>query len=154
MNISDIVAGRVLIIGVGNRQRGDDGIGPFLIEKLKDAGFSNVLDAGTVPENYTKSVIEYFPDTVILIDALSFGGNPGDYKIITATSFDEFGFSTHTASLKLFVTYISQFISVNFFLLGIQPATIDFKDSLSPELEQTLNQLVEAFTTLFRNTIQ
>lgn len=144
----------MLIVGIGNRQRGDDGIGPVLIDRLKKAGFSNILDAGIVPENYTKIIIEYSPDTVILIDALSFGGRPGEYKIINVATCDEFGFSTHNASLKLFVTYISQLISVNFFLLGIQPATIDFKESLSPELEQTVNQLVDLFTILFKHTIK
>lgn len=152
MNLEDLVTGRALIIGIGNRQRGDDGVGPVLVDRLKKEGFQNVLDAGSVPENYTKFIIEYSPDTIILIDALAFGGKPGEFKVITTHTLDEFGFSTHNASLKLLITYISQFISVNFFLLGIQPATIDFKDSLSQELEQTINQLVDKFTFLFKRT--
>lgn len=142
LNLDEIAVGRVLIIGIGNRQRGDDGVGPVLIDKLSSAGFTNILDVGTVPENYTKFIIQYCPDTIILVDALSFGGLPGNWKIFTPDECNEYGFSTHNASLDLFASYIRRYIPVKIFLLGIQPATIEFKVGLSPELEQSVCQLV------------
>ena len=32
MNLDEIAVGRVLIVGIGNRQRGDDGVGPVFID--------------------------------------------------------------------------------------------------------------------------
>lgn len=142
MNLDEIAVGRVLIVGIGNRQRGDDGVGPVFIDKLSSAGFTNILDVGTVPENYTKYIIQYRPDTIILVDALSFGGKPGSWKIFTPEECDEYGFSTHNASINLFASYIRQYIPAKIFLLGIQPATIEFKAGLSPELEQSVCRLV------------
>lgn len=150
MNLEDIIKGRVLIVGIGNRQRSDDGIGPVLIDELKKAGFLNTLDAGTVPENYTKNVIEFAPDTIILIDALSFGGKPGEFRIISPEQFDEFGFSTHNSSLKLFSIYVTQSIATKIYLLGIQPASIALREALSPELKQTLSQLTQAFVAALK----
>ena len=146
MNLDEIAVGRVLIVGIGNRQRGDDGVGPVLIDKLSSAGFTNILDVGTVPENYTKFIIQYCPDTIILADALSFGGRPGDWKIFTPDECNEYGFSTHNASLSLFASYIQQNIPARIFILGIQPATTEFQAGLSPELEQTVCQLVDELT--------
>jgi len=148
MNLDEIAVGRVLIIGAGNRQRRDDGIGPVLIDKLSSAGFTNILDVGTVPENYTKFIIQYLPDTIILVDALSFGGQPGDWKIFTPDECDEYGFSTHNASLSLFASYIQQNIPARIFILGIQPATTEFQAGLSPELEQTVYKLVSTLSLL------
>jgi len=149
MNLYEIVDGRVLFIGIGNRQRGDDGVGPVFIDKLSSAGLTNVLDVGTVPENYTKYIIKYRPDTIILIDALSFGGKPGSWKIFTPEECNEYGFSTHNASLNLFASYIRQYIPAKIFLLGIQPATTEFNVGLSPELEQSVCRLVDKLVVLF-----
>ena len=148
MNLDKIAVGRVLIVGIGNRQHADDGVGPVLIDKLSSAGFTNILDVGTVPENYTKFIIQCLPDTIILVDALSFGGQPGDWKIFTPDECNEYGFSTHNASLSLFASYIRQNIPAKIFILGIQPATTDFKVGLSPELEQTVCKLVNALSIL------
>ena len=146
MNLDEIAVGRVLFIGVGNRQRGDDGVGPVLVEKLSSAGFTNILDVGTVPENYTKFIIQYRPDTIIIIDALSFEGEPGSWKIFTPDECSEYGFSTHNASLNLFASYICQHIPAKIFLLGIQPATTELKEGLSTELEQSVCRLVNILT--------
>jgi len=146
LNLDEIAVGRVLIIGIGNRQRGDDGVGPVLIDKLSSAGFTNILDVGTVPENYTKFIIQYHPDTIILVDALSFGGQPGNWKIFTPDQCSEYGFSTHNASLNLFASYIRRFIPAKIFLLGIQPAKTGFEVGLSPELEQSVAQLLNEIT--------
>jgi len=147
MNLDEIAVGRMLIIGIGNRQRGDDGVGPVLIDRLSSAGFTNILDVGTVPENYTKYIIQYRPDVIILVDALSFGSQPGRWKIFSPDECDEYGFSTHNASLSLFVFYIHQYIPAKIFLLGIQPATTEFKFGLSPELERSVCQLVDKLAT-------
>jgi len=152
MNLDEIAVGRVLIVGIGNRQRGDDGVGPVLIDKLSSAGFTNILDVGTVPENYTKFIIQYCPDTVILVDALSFGGRPGNWRIFTPDECNEYGFSTHNASLNVFASYIRQYIPAKIFLLGIQPATIAFQEGLSPELEKSVCQLVNELTLCLYQT--
>jgi len=143
MSLDRIDVGRVLIIGVGNRQRGDDGVGPVLIDRLSSAGFTNILDAGTVPENYTKYIVQYCSDTIIIVDALSFGRQPGEWKIFTPDECNEYGFSTHNASLSLFASYIRQNIHAKIFIIGIQPATTEFHIGLSLELEQSVRQLVK-----------
>jgi len=150
VNLKDFAVGRVLIIGVGNRERGDDGVGPLVIDALSAEGFTNVLDVGTVPENYTGTVIRYKPDTVLIIDALSFGGEPGNWKLITPEECTEFGFSTHTASLSLFASYIKQWIPVTIYVLGVQPKLVDFQADVSPDIKKSVSLLMNALKEIKR----
>lgn len=45
----------VLLLGVGNRQRQDDGVGSYLVRRLQKKIRIPSLDAGDVPENYIKN---------------------------------------------------------------------------------------------------
>jgi len=46
-----------LILCIGNREGGDDGIGPYIADKMKDNSYScMVLDCGITLENYTAVV--------------------------------------------------------------------------------------------------
>ena len=45
-----------LIMCIGNRNGGDDAIGPYVADKLEKYDDLIVLDCETVPENYTSIV--------------------------------------------------------------------------------------------------
>jgi len=154
VDIKHIANGRVLFIGVGNPDRGDDGVGPFVINELLSAGFTNALDVGTVPENFTGKIIQYQPDTVIIIDAVSFGGTPGSWKLFSPEDCSDIGFSTHTASLQLFASYLKQRIPVTVYLLGVQPETIQFQTGLSPQVEKSLYMVVSVIKEIQSNNKQ
>ena len=69
-----------LIMCIGNREGGDDAIGPYIADKLKDSDI-NVIDCGTVPENYTGIVKKYNPDKLVIIDAADIGLKSGEFRI-------------------------------------------------------------------------
>ena len=91
-NFKNIFKGKVVILGIGNILRGDDGLGPVLIERLtlrlqKSANLKGNIelvcfDAGTTPENYAGKIIKEKPGTILIVDALHLGKNPGDYEIL------------------------------------------------------------------------
>ena len=63
------VEGRqVLILGVGNRSRGDDGLGSRLAERLKGKIKVPLIDTGSVPENFLSRVEASHADLVIVVD--------------------------------------------------------------------------------------
>ena len=151
MKIEDFGRERILFLGIGNRDRQDDGIGPVLIDLLMTKGFPNVVDAGAVPENYTGRIIEYSPLTLIIFDALNFGGKPGDWNIFRPDELEEEGFSTHTASLSVLCKYINQSIPVSIYILGIQPGSIGEGNGLSAELEQAADALIRQLNKHFNH---
>ena len=73
MKSSDIrakIKGKVCIVGIGNIIRGDDGLGPKLIEFLKSRPINaDLFDCGTAPENYIFPILSTSCDTVVLVDA-------------------------------------------------------------------------------------
>ena len=69
-SLSELLAGRVCIVGVGNRLRGDDGAGPRLIDARHPDASGVWLDAGVVPENYLEIIARANPDTVLIVDVV------------------------------------------------------------------------------------
>jgi len=111
-----------------------------------------ILEAGLAPENCTGAVRRFAPDWVILADAAQWGGKAGE--ILWADSKDAAGWSgsTHTLPLSMLAEYLAAELGCRILIAGIQPACLDFGAPLSPEVEQAVENLVEALTGAFRRT--
>jgi len=168
--IKDLVSrrkGRVVIVGVGNPLKGDDGAGPFLIQQLKKwdcpspsgrKGLSQIfltgrnkkgtvpvlVDAGEVPENYTGAITKAKPDTILIVDAADFGGKPGEIKMFGAGEINKAGFTTHSMSLNVFTEYLKQETGAEILLLAIQPKTVKPGVSLSQEVKTSIGNIIQA----------
>ncbi len=140
-SFSTIFKGVAVIVGVGNPLRGDDGIGSALVANLKDKINVVCIDTGNAPENFTGTIKQLNPDSILIIDAVDLGLDPGNYKFISVDELAVSGFSTHSYSLHLFVDYLRSETCADIYILGIQPGTTDFNVPLSRELEQTLSEL-------------
>jgi len=133
--------GKVVIVGIGNLLRSDDGLGVVLIQRLKDKIKAPCIDVGTAPENYAGSIAKEAPDTILLVDALHLDLAPGKYEILKKQDILNSGFSTHDLSPKMFIEYLEKTTKANIYLLGVQPASVAFGEELSAEVETTLKRL-------------
>ena len=70
-------------MGIGNELKCDDGVGPFIINELKDLENSDliIIDGQTVPENFTGKIRKEKPSHVILVDACLMGCRPGEFNV-------------------------------------------------------------------------
>ena len=129
---------RIVLVGVGNPMRADDGVGSKIIELLQKRLLENVMliNAETVPEAFTGKVEKYKPTHVMLIDAANFKGQVGEARLINGAQIGGQALSTHSLPLTLFISYIEKSIDVPVILLGIQPKTIDFDMPMSREIEE------------------
>jgi hydrogenase 3 maturation protease len=106
---------------IGNRDGGDDGIGPYIADTLKiDSLNVKVLDCGTTPENYTAVVKRYKPKTLVLIDAADMGLAAGDIRIIPKEKLGSMHISTHGIPLSVLITYLEHETD-HIMFIGIQP---------------------------------
>ena len=55
--LARILKGKVVIVGVGNVLRGDDGLGPLFVEGLKSKVAAPCINAGNAFENYLGVII-------------------------------------------------------------------------------------------------
>jgi len=144
----DKLNGCVVIVGIGNPFRGDDGAGPALIRELKTRipeyhAEITLIDAGEVPENYLVRITEKKPDIVLLIDSADMKQPPGATKIFCAGEMQQGGLSTHNASLKMCIDFLKSETNARIFLLGIQPEHINLGENLSEIVLRTIKQLAD-----------
>lgn len=142
--------GKIVLLGVGNPLRGDDGAGPQLIQQLKGKIDAVLLDCGEVPENFLDEIAKIHPDIVLIIDAVNLGMNPGAVSILEEESLGGMGWSTHHASLRPFIKYVKADTEANVLVLGIQPKSTEFGSKISDEVEETLGLLEHVITKNFR----
>ena len=146
--IKDILKGKVVIIGIGNTLRGDDGFGPALVEKLTGKVNAVCLDAGSAPENYTGKIVKECPDTILLVDALHLGLAPGKYEILKKDQILKSGFSTHDVSPHMFIDYLESKTSADIYMLGVQPENL----STGLEMSASVKAALEEISMLIKET--
>lgn len=131
---------RVVFVGVGNRMRGDDAIGPALIDHIKDE-VPHAIDADGVPENVTASIRRLNPKVIIFLDAASLGESPGSARIVEAGEMQKLESSVHNFSLDVVMEYLEAAAGADVFLVGVQPERIGEGESISPELKKPLEDI-------------
>jgi hydrogenase 3 maturation protease len=138
--------GKVVVLGIGNTLRSDDGIGALLALRIKGKAPYTVFDAGSSPENYLGKVIREKPDTVLIVDAADFGAGAGEMRVLEASGLKAANlFSTHNASLEMAINYLQKDLPADIIILLIQPKCVSLGEKLSPEVSGALDKLEEWF---------
>jgi len=137
------LSGKVVIIGIGNMLRGDDGFGPRLIEKIKGKLDAVCIDAGTAPENYIGKIVKLKPDTVLIIDVAGLDLQPGEYDILKKEDILKSGFTTHDISPHMFIEFLEDQTKAEIFMLGVQPKEVSFGAGMSREVKEALDKIAE-----------
>lgn len=145
--LKDKIKGKVCIAGIGNIIRGDDALGPKLIELLKARHIpAPLFDCGTAPENYIFPILATSCDTVILIDAADMDASPGETRIFALDEIANVSFSTHNPSPRLFTDLLKTGRDdMNIFVVSVQPKTTSLGSPMSAEVMRSLESLADAF---------
>jgi len=142
-NLKTLFKGKVVIIGIGNTLRKDDGFGPALISRLKEKIKAICIDAGTTPENYTGKIVRENPDTILIVDALDLGRNPGEFEILEKDDIVKSGFSTHDISPNMFIEYLQDQTHADIYMLGLQPKSVSFGEGMSNSVKSALTEITD-----------
>jgi hydrogenase 3 maturation protease len=141
---------KTLIVGIGNTLKADDGAGPLVCQLLQSNNINiEVIDVGSVPENYIQPIVRISPKSLVIIDAVDFSASAGTIKIFEPNELSSVAFSTHTLSPHLFIEAICTQIDVEVHFIGIQPANLKLGEAVSPEVNSAIQQLVNIFTGIF-----
>jgi len=141
INLKNILKGKVVILCLGNTDRGDDGIGPRVASEIKGKVAYEVIDAGVTPENYTGVVKRLNPDTILIVDTVIFDGVPGEIRLFTGDDLRTGKISTHDVSPKLLIEYLKSSTKADIHILGINPKSNKFGEALSSEAEEAVEKL-------------
>jgi len=161
----------IVILGVGNRLRGDDAIGSIIAEEIlriaqndkklkchsegvittEESQSLVIFDTEITPENYIDKVIDLKPDWVIFIDACNFKAKPGAFRLFEEEKIKEISYgllSTHTLPLTLTIELIKKQHKCRISLLGIQPKQIIMGEELSSEVKDAKQKIIQYITEL------
>jgi len=136
------VGPRCVVLGIGNRLRGDDAAGCLVAEALMQRGFGRVLDCGETPENYLGKVAESEPSDVLFVDAVDFDAEPGTVWLFGAESFQVQSLSTHSAGLGPLVDFLRGSCGAVCRVLAVQPAGLARGADLSEPVREAVERIV------------
>jgi hydrogenase maturation protease len=142
---------RVMVLGIGNPLRGDDGIGPRLVEELAQRGLPEgvtALDVGMGGLDLLR-VLEGW-ERAVIVDAADVGREPGQ---IVRFSPDRVRLDLAADSFSLHHAGLGEVIALadalgqplpKMIIFGVQPNEFGWREGLSPAVEATLPALVDA----------
>jgi len=129
-----------ILMGIGNTLRCDDGIGPYIAQKMQGGSFLS-LDCGTVPENFTSVVRKIRPSLLLLIDAADMGLPSGEFRAIPKEHIKDVSIGSHHMPLSFLVDFLSDSCERILFI-GIQPGIIADGESLSEAVRAGSDSLI------------
>ncbi len=141
-----------LVLGLGNTLLGDEGVGVHAIRRMQQPAFGldnvELLDGGTLSFVLAGSIGD--AENLIVIDAANLDSPPGTVRLYEDEEMDEFvmsnkNCSVHEVSLAdlLVIARLSDELPQRRALIGIQPQTIDWSDSLTDSVAQALPDACE-----------
>jgi len=145
---------RILVCGLGNQLKGDDGLGPHVIAELEGKGLPadvGLMDFGISGLKAVLEIGKY--DRVILVDAVKAGGRPGEiYRttlskedLLSSPSLSSFTISLHEVSLEglLVTAALLDSYPQEVILIGCEPKDLSFGLHLSKEVEGAVGQIID-----------
>ena len=128
---------------------GDDGIGPWVAERMKDCSGWHAEDCGTAPENFTGLVRKMQPRLLVIVDAADLGLSPGDYRRVSPDAVGQAGFDTHSLPLTHIIGYLQESMQEvpEIIFIGIQPGPVTFSDAVSAPVLRGGNAVAEILCT-------
>jgi len=148
-SICNKLKGKVLILGVGNPLRGDDGAGPYLIKQLKGRVDATLLNGEEEPENYLDQIAGMKPDGILIVDSVDLRAKPGSVALLDENQIERRSLFTHHASLKLFIECVKGETGAEVLVLGIQPKSIEIGQAISNEVKESLGHLRDILVRAF-----
>ena len=138
---------KIIFLCIGNDMRGDDALGPLIAENLAELFIEQqelvVINAETVPENYTGLIRKAIPSHIIFIDAVEMKMNPGHIRLVQSDEIADYSISTHAMPLSFMIKYLKSFTDASMLLIGIQPKNMEMSNTISEEVKNSVEELTE-----------
>jgi hydrogenase maturation protease len=144
----------VLICGLGNALKRDDGLGPRVISELEKQEMPEgicLADFGISGFKCSLVIGDY--DKVVFVDAIQMEKEPGQvYRIcltqqdlIESPSLSDFSVSLHESNLEriMATAALLERCPAEIVIIGCEPGETGFGVGLSQEVEQSIDQIIE-----------
>jgi hydrogenase 3 maturation protease len=148
---------KLVILGIGSELMQDDAAGITVTENLKKKfGEENsdfkIYTGYTTPENFTKSITDFNPDHIIIIDAADLKLPPGSTAIIPLERIMDFSPGTHKLSLIMMIKYLKEVINPEFTVIAIQYKSLEFNKKITKEIKTAISKVSAILGGILENS--
>jgi hydrogenase 3 maturation protease len=142
-------AEKIAILGIGNDLRTDDGLGLYIVNRIK-FGHPDVMieNVGSVPEGFAHPLAEFGAKRIIMIDAADMQKAPGHIELVTKDRIGGINISTHSIPLSFLMVFLEQETGGESILLGVQPKSVQFGEGLTQEIQRVSDNIISSIERL------
>ena len=148
---------KVLILGIGNPLRTDDGVGIHVVESLRNENLGHKIDIkeGLSGLDILGAIAGY--ERVIIVDAIKSGGDPGTIHRLSLEDLHAqhtlHAFSTHDVDiptmLKLGMELYPGKIPGDIVIIAVEAEDIEtFSETCTPKVEKAIREVVRLIKEL------
>ncbi|MEN8177264.1 MAG: HyaD/HybD family hydrogenase maturation endopeptidase [Pseudomonadota bacterium] len=140
----------VLILGIGNTLLSDEGVGVHVVKRMQadyaDDNSIEYMDGGTLSFTLAEPIAR--ANGLIVVDAARMNSPPGSVKVFHNDDMDTYlsgnRQSVHEVSLSdlLDIARLTDSLPESRSLVGIEPLSIDWGESLSDQLQHSVDRAV------------
>lgn len=159
MSEQDHVQSGTLVLGVGNTILTDEGVGPWVVERLRALNPQvpgvTWMDGGTLSFSIAASVED--AEYLIVVDATELNAEPGTVRVFVDEEMDKMlgghGRSIHEVGLMDLVNMarLTERLPRRRALVGIQPEIVDWGTEPSPAVGAAMAEAARAVATLIES---
>jgi len=142
----------VVILGVGNPLRSDDGAGPAFVALLPELPGLMALDCGAAPHNMIGPALSGSPASALIVDCGALGGEPGAAAIMAPDSLANEVLYTDGAAMPLLIERLREGGISRISALVFQPRTVAVGEGLSEVVELSVCAAAAGFAASFRQS--
>ena len=134
----------VVVMGVGSPLRCDDAAGLHVAAALGRASPPHVtaIEAGPAPESFTSEIRKIHPAVLIIVDSARMGKTAGSVAVFEPGEIEGVSFGTHGLPLSVLADYVRQEVGCTVIFLGIEPASLEHGETLSPAVRAAVDDAV------------
>jgi hydrogenase 3 maturation protease len=149
---------RFAVMGVGNDLKGDDGVGFYVVDRLRKKLGSDdffMLIKTAMPEDHVREIKEFAPTLLIIVDAADFGKGTGSMKVINDYEISEAFISTHTTPLTIFLRLYNadQPVKSPVTMIGIQRRSNEFGQQMCGQVRKAGDAVVDIISGLYEKKL-
>ena len=136
----------MLLCGMGNRDRGDDGFGVYIVDNIQESDRLRKIDCSIYPENYLNKIANESPDLIIFLDTVKREGSQAillrNKEILEN---NPISISTHNLPFSAIYEFLKAHTQAKIWFLGIPPVSFE---KMSVTTEKVAQKIINALNFL------
>lgn len=153
-NLTSFLKGvqRLVVIGMGNELRADDGVGLEVVRGLKPYVNDKltVFEGHMMPESFIGLTCAIKPTHLLIVDAAELHEKLGEWRLLAPTEIDDGLFTTHSIPATEVTKEVHRRCGTKIAFLGIQPKNREIELQISKECCRAVHEIV----TLINQAVQ